>query len=244
MRILIIRHGDPDYVNDSLTEKGKREAELLSLRLEKEDIKKIYVSPLGRARDTAEYTLKKKEMDATVCDWLREFPILINRPDRLDKGKHVIWDWLPDTWTEIDDFYDAEKWTNVPIMKENGVREEYDRVAFEFDKLLASHGYVREGKYYRAEKSNSDTIAIFCHFGLECVLLSHLMSVSPMPLWHGFCAAPTSVTTVYSEERRRGIASFRACGFGDTSHLYAYGEEVAFAGRWCETYDTPGQRRD
>ena len=28
MRLLIIRHGDPDYVRDSLTEKGRREAEL------------------------------------------------------------------------------------------------------------------------------------------------------------------------------------------------------------------------
>lgn len=29
MRILIIRHGDPDYKHDALTEKGRREATLL-----------------------------------------------------------------------------------------------------------------------------------------------------------------------------------------------------------------------
>ena len=83
MRILIIRHGDPDYTIDSLTEKGKREAELLSLKLEKENIDKIYVSPLGRARDTAEYTLRRKGMEGTVCEWLKEFPIKIHRPDTL-----------------------------------------------------------------------------------------------------------------------------------------------------------------
>ena len=33
MKILIIRHGDPDYTIDSLTEKGKTEAELLSDRI-------------------------------------------------------------------------------------------------------------------------------------------------------------------------------------------------------------------
>ena len=33
MRILIIRHGDPDYEHDSLTEKGLREANLLKKRL-------------------------------------------------------------------------------------------------------------------------------------------------------------------------------------------------------------------
>ena len=30
MRILLIRHGDPDYDNDTLTEKGRREAALLA----------------------------------------------------------------------------------------------------------------------------------------------------------------------------------------------------------------------
>ena len=33
MKLLLIRHGDPDYVHDDLTEIGKREAELLSGRI-------------------------------------------------------------------------------------------------------------------------------------------------------------------------------------------------------------------
>ena len=41
MQFLIIRHGDPDYVHDSLTEKGFREAELLARRLKKEGVDKI-----------------------------------------------------------------------------------------------------------------------------------------------------------------------------------------------------------
>ena len=113
-----------------------------------------------------------------------------------------------------------------------------------FDQLLAAHGYVREGKRYRAERSNRDTLVFFCHFALGSVLLSHLLNVSPMILWHNTCAAPTSVTTVVTEERRQGIANFRMLSFGDTSHLYAKGEEPAFAARFCETYDSPGERRD
>lgn len=49
MKILLIRHGDPDYTIDSLTKKGWKEAEYLSERLEKLDVKEFYVSPLGRA---------------------------------------------------------------------------------------------------------------------------------------------------------------------------------------------------
>ena len=57
MKLLIIRHGDPDYSIDSLTEKGWKEAEYLSEKLVKLDIKDIYVSPKGRAKDTASCTL-------------------------------------------------------------------------------------------------------------------------------------------------------------------------------------------
>lgn len=50
MRLIFIRHGDPDYVHDTLTEKGKREAELLAQRVKNWDVSKFYVSPLGRAQ--------------------------------------------------------------------------------------------------------------------------------------------------------------------------------------------------
>lgn len=81
MKLLIVRHGDPDYSIDSLTEKGWREAELLSEKLSKLDIKDFYVSTMGRAKDTASCTLKKMNRTATECDWLREFDVLIHRPD-------------------------------------------------------------------------------------------------------------------------------------------------------------------
>ena len=54
MRILLIRHGDPDYVNDTLTEKGRREAALLAKRAVSMNMGECYKSPLGRAKDTAE----------------------------------------------------------------------------------------------------------------------------------------------------------------------------------------------
>ena len=42
MRILIIRHGDPDYSEDGLTERGRHEAELLAEKLKKEPIDAIW----------------------------------------------------------------------------------------------------------------------------------------------------------------------------------------------------------
>ena len=57
MNIYIIRHAEPDYARDSLTEKGWHEAELLSRRLSKIPDASYYTSPLGRARATASLTM-------------------------------------------------------------------------------------------------------------------------------------------------------------------------------------------
>jgi len=242
MKLLIIRHGDPDYVNDCLTAKGRTEAYYLAERLSKMEIKDFYVSPLGRAKETASYTLKKMNREAKECPWLREFAVKIIRPDR--ERPSIIWDWLPEDWTKEERYYHQDDWATTEIMRKGKAQEEYDWVTQSFDKLLASYGYVRENHFYRVEHGNQDTIVFFCHFGLQCVLLSHLLGVSPMTIWHGFCAAPTSVTTLITEERRKGIALFRINGFGDISHLYTVGEEPSFSARFCEVYENEEERHD
>ncbi|MBR2037053.1 MAG: histidine phosphatase family protein [Lachnospiraceae bacterium] len=242
MKLLIVRHADPDYSIDSLTPTGWKEAKLLSERLKKLDIKNFYTSPLGRAKDTASLTLNKMNREATTLPWLREFHCSIARPDQ--PVPKIPWDWLPADWTKVPEYFDKDAWCTTDIMKNGEVDKEYHWVTSKLDKLLASHGYVRENHYYRAEKANNDTIVFFCHFGLECVLLSHLLGVSPMILWHGMCAAPSSVTTLVTEERREGIAYFRMSAFGDISHLYAAGEGPSFAARFCETYDNVDERHD
>lgn len=243
MKLLIVRHGDPDYSIDSLTEKGWREAELLARRLAGIETKDYYVSPLGRAKDTASCTLKKVSRTATECDWLREFHAPIWRPDVSEK-KMIPWDWLPQDWSKEECFYQYDRWQESGILREGNVPQEYNRVVQNLDMLLKKHGYERSGHCYRAVNANNDTIVFFCHFGVECVLLSHLLNISPMVLWHGTCAAPSSVTTVVTEERRKGIAAFRMTSFGDTSHLYRYDEPPAFSARFRECYDNAEERRD
>ena len=243
MRLIFIRHGDPDYVNDSLTEKGFREAEYLSEYLKTFDIDDCYVSSLGRAKRTAEPYLNKTGKTAVECEWLKEFPGRIDRPDYTE-GKKNCWDWLPGDWTQEEDFYSYENWTSPKVMQDGLIREEYDRVRGEFNKLLAKYGYVRDGKIYRVEEGNDKTIVFFCHYGVTCALLSELMSVSPMILWHGFVAAPTSITVVNTEERRKGIASFRVSRYGDITHLVMNNEEASFQARFCSRYENEDERHD
>lgn len=233
MKLIIIRHGDPDYAIDSLTEKGWREAELLSGRITKLDVKDFYCSPLGRAKDTASLTLKKLGREATELDWLCEF-----RGKVLDGLKiKQCWDFLPSKWTKEDRYFSNDAWLDAKQMKATNVKSEYKKVCDGIDALLSKYGYEHNGRVFNVKNSNHDTVVLFCHFGVECIILSHILEISPIVLLHNFVALPTSVTTLITEEREKGIATFRCQQFGDISHLYAGGEVPAFAARFCECFD-------
>ena len=240
MKIIIIRHGDPDYVHDSLTPKGDREAMLLSEIIDRYNIDAFYVSPLGRAQRTASFSLEKLGANAETLDWLREFPPRINRPDLRGRLRACAWDWLPADWTKIPEFYDRDLWYTHPIMEEAHVKEAAIHVHEGLDRLLAKLGYEREGLYYRAVRPNHDTIALVCHFGVEMVIIAHLIGVSPMPLWHGFVASPSAITRISTEERVSGIASFRVNEFGATPHLLLGNTKPSMRARYVECYGDPG----
>lgn len=257
MRILLIRHGDPDYEHDTLTEKGWREAALLAQAAPSMRIDDCYMSPLGRARDTASRSLKAMGKEARTLDWLREFPAKADLgmsgelaaayaenggKDPSYLVRDVIWDMVPAYWTRHPEFMESDGWRRSLVAQSGDAVPVYDHVCRELDRLLETYGYVREGRLYRVVRENTSTIACYCHFGIICALLSHLWNASPFILWHGLALAPTSVTEVVSEERQRGIASFRALRVGDISHLYAGQEPPSFAARFCEVFSDEGQR--
>ena len=240
MRLIIVRHAEPDYSIDSLTKKGFREAELLSERLSKLNVAACYCSPLGRAQDTSKPTLKKLGMTAETLDWLREFEG--NIIDEENGGFRNTWDLKPHYWTAYDELFDKDKWLHNPIMKSGNTPLEYKKVCDGIDALLEKHGYKFNGKYYDVLSENRDTVILFCHFAVEAVILSRILNISPLCLWHGFVALPSSVTTLVTEEREQGKAYFRCNGFGDISHLYKGGEEPSFMARFCENYSNTEER--
>ncbi len=254
MRLLFIRHGDPDYVHDTLTEKGHREAALLAERAEALQLGECYVSPLGRAQATAGYSMKKLGRTAKTLGWLQEFPAQVDLNQapqllqafpntRMEDGKYIpriVWDVMPSYWAEHSDCMDPVRWRECEICRNSDTVEIYDHVTGEFDKLLAEHGYIRDGRCYKVERESSDTLTFFCHFGLTCVFLSHLWETSPFLLWHSLALAPTSVTEIVTEERQQGLACFRGLKIGDVSHLVLGGEPVSTAARFCETYSGSG----
>ena len=267
MRLIFIRHGDPDYTHDNLTEKGKREVELLTKRVcSWKNITQIYQSPLGRAKATAAPTLERLGRNAITCDWLQEFKYKTcmpkNYPIKKWIGQQVMcWDLLPEFFTSDKKFFDKDEWANTKFMKPGHIKKHYQKVCDGFDEILAQYGYIRNKKaFYDVQnpvpnhnwsepidryhlKSVKDdypeetTLVFFCHLGVMFTIIAHLTGLSPMQLWQGFYVAPTSITVLNSEEQLPGQAWFRVERLGDTNHLTNGGEPISSSGYFANVLD-------
>ncbi len=234
MRILLLRHGEPDYASDTLTEKGRREAELLSRRLSAYRIRDFYTSPLGRARETADYTLRLLNRKAEVLDWLAEFRARF--PDPVTGRPSLPWDFPPRFWTAQPQLRCADSWADAPLFAGGNVREIWDETVRGADTLMERYDFRKDGPVWRCKQNKRETIAIFCHFGISMAFLAYLTDESPVPLWQHSLALTSSLTEIVTEERIPGEASFRVVRMGDISHLEAGGERRSTAGLFPECY--------
>ncbi len=238
MKLIFIRHGEPNYEKDCLTEKGRQEAEALAKRVAGWDITEVYCSPLGRAKETASYSLKYLKREAVTKEWLREFVVPVIHPE--SGMQYVPWDFLPAYWTKEPKFYDKDHWFEAPVLQtaECDMKEYYHEVCDSLDSLLSEYGYIRTNGYYQVKRhpKKEEVLVFFCHLGLSYVCLSHLLGISPSVLWQGFFSAPTSVTILGSEERVNGEAGFRCQVLGDTRHLSDAGVEISRAGYFTDVF--------
>ena len=67
------------------------------------DIKEFYVSPLGRARDTANVTFKKMNRTAEVL--LHGLENLLYMMRNQARRERICWDLYPQDWTIINEYY-------------------------------------------------------------------------------------------------------------------------------------------
>jgi len=234
MRILLIRHAEPDYTEDSLTPKGRVEAELLSRRLIHYNIRDFYVSPLGRARDTAAYTLDRLNRTAEVLPWLAEFRGRCLNPETGRKG--LPWDLSPRLWSSLPGAHDVYHWADAPIFAGSDVGQIWKETKDGIDALLAIYGFRKDGPVWLGEHNTRETIALFCHFGISMAFIGYLMNLSPLDLWHRILTLPSSVTELVTEERVPREVSFRMTRLGDISHLESAGEKRSTAGLFPECW--------
>lgn len=209
MELYIIRHGEPNYLTDSLTEKGVWEAKLLAKRMEELRPDKIYTSPLGRAKQTASYTCAALGIEPTVEDWTAESMDYMRYPDRNDEEclKKSYSFSFADGVTNYEDFAHEERRAFLDVMRKNS------------DDFLARHGYRRSGALYSILEPSDERIAVFCHGGFGGAWCSHLLSLPAEMGWVVLTLATTSVSKFSFENHVSGKTIPRCIYLNDCSHL-------------------------
>ena len=224
MRLHIIRHGDPDYSTDSLTPRGRIEAECLRSWVAREKPAIAYSSPLGRARQTAELALAGSGLAVPVEPWTYEIP------NARAAGSPMCWWDVHGHELRNPAYLASLAWADQPRLAGTRAEVECARIAAESDAFFARHGLRRDGGCYRITGTLPDSIAVFCHGGFGLAWLAHLLAL-PVPLvWGGFVLHTSSVTTLLFDEREPGLATPRLLHLGDIMHLHVAGVEPSRVG--------------
>ena len=180
MRIVFVRHGEPDYTHDCLTEQGKLQAQAAAERLREEGIEEIFSSPLGRAAETAAATAELLKLPVKTLDYMRELHWGSTDGTPLPSDGHP-WD-LADLMAEEGWDLTNPGWREHPYFKNNQVTANADMVAEKTDEWLRSLGYEREGAFYRCVRPDNrqKTVALFSHGGSSAAAMGHILNL-PFP---------------------------------------------------------------
>ena len=207
MRLIFIRHADPDYANDTLTPLGHAQARDLAEAFSKVNVDGLYCSPMGRAQHTAKYIGDRINHVPRVCQWLAELDT------RCSQGK---WAWdLPGTEVfanhEHPDLKGWHKWINDGDV----IRLRVDKCCAQFDAFLKEHGLQREGGRYLLKSPAQSTLVLVCHAGVTLTLLAHLLHLSPLVTYTQFRCNPASLSTLnLQDDACHGV--FRLIGLNET----------------------------
>lgn len=219
MILYIVRHGEPIYGPDTLTELGQKQAQALVKRFEKSGLDRIYSSPMGRARETAQPTADALGLPVKIEPWMREIwpelaPIMEN-----GKRSFVI-DMPADILRSPENRCHYEDWYNMPAMERIEGKQVMNRVTRHSDDFLRRLGYRRvQDGIYEAERPTNEHVAVFCHAGFGVTWLTHLLGIPPHLIWSSFYMTHTGVTVVNFAENPSGFITPRCLCWSDMSHL-------------------------
>lgn len=217
MRIVFVRHGEPDYDLDILTPRGMLQAQAVAKRLERENVAAIYCSPQGRAQQTAAPSAELLKLPVITLDFMHE----INSGDA--NGKKVLLNGSP--WllsekmlAEENEEITLDGWRKHPYFKNNLASKSYDYVAAGFDRWLETLGYKREGRCYRCLCENDRTVALFSHGGSGACALSRTLNLPFNYMLAAMQYGFTSVTVLRYPGKAGELTYPRLELFNDMAH--------------------------
>lgn len=220
MEIVLVRHGEPEWVRDGLnvdnpplTERGRRQADCVAESLRGEVFDEIWVSPLIRAQQTVGPLAHERGLDPPQItqDWLEEIrnPLWHGTPrERADaayaeerrRPAEGRWEGL-DGGERVRDFVDRIHTNAALFFEERGVRPTPHSLPV----------------WTMAEPDRR--ILLVAHAGTNSVLIGHLLGLATTPWeWERFVLGHASISRLTSYEIGDGH-TFGLVKLSDVEHL-------------------------
>ena len=225
MLLYIIRHADPIYSPDSLTELGHKQAEALVQRLAVNGLDKVYSSPNMRAQMTAKPICSFLGIKYEIENWMsedlayRDFACEIKEENRYNWTFH-----RQNTRFKYDETIKSDgQWYESKYFSMVNAKEGYRRIAECSDDFTERLGYKREDGAYKIIRANDERVAAFCHQGFGMLWLSYLLDIPPHIFLANFDISHSSITILEFKNYADGCTAPKCLCLSDTSHIYQSG---------------------
>lgn len=227
MLLFYLRHGDPIYDPDSLTELGKHQAEALGKRLALYGVDRVYASTSQRAISTARPLCEMIKKEMTLLDFCNEKYAGRDFDSTDSAGRH----WFAFMNPELAEILVSDevraldkRWYEHPQLAKYNFGKGVRRVDLETDRLLTELGYEhdRAKNMYRATRPNEDRIALFAHAGFGMAFLSSVLDI-PYPQFSKHFDMCHSGMTVIDFENTGEWVIPRILTLSSDSHIYREG---------------------
>jgi len=224
MLLFIVRHGEPIYGPDTLTPKGKLQAQAAAKRLAVHGLDKIFSSPLGRAKETAQPSCELMNLPCEIEDWMSENTAWDALSSVDEKGVRR-WVFHHPGRTAVfknsDNLNLGADWHTADCYDGIDAKAGYQRICDASDDFFARLGFERiEGSgIYKVNEPKFKRVAAFCHQGFGLTWISHILGIPPHVFWSSFDITHSGVTIIKFSESRPECAPI-CLSLSDTSHIY------------------------
>jgi len=227
MLFFYVRHGDPIYNPDSLTELGKRQADAVAKRLSLFGIDKIFASTSTRAIQTAEPTAALTKKEIVQLDFCNECYAWDDFTCKNENGG-ISWPFYnnrcrkafvsPEMKKLGENWFDHPEFAEERDRFKNGI----ERVNKGVDELFLSLDYEHDrenGCYKSLKENNHDRVALFAHQGFGAAFMSSVLDIPYPQYCSHFDMCHTGVTVIEFSEGD-GVVIPRVLMVSNDSHLF------------------------
>jgi probable phosphoglycerate mutase len=220
MEIVLIRHGQPEWVKDGLnvvdpplTDLGHEQAALMAAALAGEEFDEVLVSPLQRARQTAAPLFDLLGRDETIEPWLEEIR---------DPGWHgTPREKAEQAYDELKARPARDRWDG--LVGGESIRDFTDRIHRGATGFLRARGIVRieHDLAIWSPGEMGRKIALVAHAGTNSITIGHMLGLHPTPWeWDRFVLGHSSISRIEALPLRDGW-TFSLTSLSNAEHIPA-----------------------